>query len=752
MVTGDAVNVAARLRGAAEPGGSWPPSAPPRGAGASGSRRSARSTSRARRAPVAMELLEGGAAIQDRGVPGLHAPMVGRDEELAVADDVPSIASAEEAGRTSSRSTAMPASGRAGSPRSSCGGRSECRHRDRAGALPSVRRRHHLLAARGDPQGSRRRPGLGPAGARAREDPHGGRELLTEDVASDPARATAALAFTVGRRRSRVRLRVDGASRGARRRSTPAGGRSSPRSRPSGPLVVIVEDIHWADPALLDLLDELVERVVGPVLFVCPSRPDLAARRPAWGGGRRNPSRSSARSARRRSKRTGSSTCCSRSTTCPPSVHARILERAEGNPFFLEEIVRQLIDEGHLVREGERLARAGRDRGRRRSPTRCRPCSRRASTSSSPEDKRVLQAAAVVGRVFWPGAGGAARTPGRRSVDEHRSAGSRIAELVLVAAGSSHGRTAGVHLQARADPRRRLRVPPRRDRADAHAAVAGWIEETAGERAREIAELLAYHSSTAVALSQRPRRRGPSDDLRAAAFRWSLRASDEARRRLVVRKARRLAEEALDLASGDLERTDALEMLARAFFADYSGDLAWRYYREAALTRARAEPPDEETRGASRCARLRRGGSMAGIPPRRRAGRRDRRANCWSSGSRICRHGRHGGADPAPGIRALWPFAFAPEGYSEAELEELETAGLQAAEMALRMGLPNRASAAFDQATGPWVRPVVTAGSIRIWEMRSEVMARSDGHARDRRLLRGGRLGAFRGRPLRRGT
>jgi predicted ATPase len=106
---------------------------------------------------------------------------------------------------------------------------------------------------------------------------------------------------------------------------------------------------------------------------------------------------------------------------------------------------------------------------------------------------------------------------------------------------------------------------PRRDRTDAHAAVAGWIEETAGDRARELAELLAYHLSTAVALT-RDTTGEPAEELRRAAFRWLLQASDEARRRLVAVKAQRLAGEALDLASGDLERTDALEMLGHAFF------------------------------------------------------------------------------------------------------------------------------------------------------------------------------------------
>ena len=62
--------------------------------------------------------------------------------------------------------------------------------------------------------------------------------------------------------------------------------------------------------------------------------------------------------------------------------------------------------------------------------------------------------------------------------------------------------------------------------------------------------------------------------------------------RLVPRKAARLAEDALALASGDLERTDALESLAEAFLVAFTGDLAWRYFREAALVRDAAQPPD----------------------------------------------------------------------------------------------------------------------------------------------------------------
>ena len=116
----------------------------------------------------------------------------------------------------------------------------------------------------------------------------------------------------------------------------------------------MIEDIHWADPALLDLLEHLADRVVGPVLFLCPVPAGAHGAPPRMG--RRPPQRllPRDRAAVRRATPTSSSACCSRSRICPTASASQILERAEGNPFFLEEIVRHLIDDGRIVRAGDR--------------------------------------------------------------------------------------------------------------------------------------------------------------------------------------------------------------------------------------------------------------------------------------------------------------------------------------------------------------------------------------------------------------
>jgi tetratricopeptide (TPR) repeat protein len=397
-------------------------------------------------------------------------------------------------------------------------------------------------------------------------------------------------------------------------------------------------------------------------------------------------------------------------------VHARILERAEGNPFFLEEIVRQLIDEGHLVHEGDRW-RALDEIEQVVIPDTVQAVLAARFDLLDAQEKRVLQAAAVVGRIFWPGPVSLlAHLPDEAVDTSLRTLEDR--ELVLSRLTSSLAGQQELifkHVLIRDVAYESL---PRRERTDAHAAVAGWIQETAGDRAGEMSELLAYHLSTAVVLS-RDAPGGPTEELRLDAFRWLLRASDGARRRLVVRKAQRLAEEALELAADELERTDALELLAEAFQIDYAGDLAWRYFREAAFLRASAEPSD-----GGRVARLaalgcevavRWPGSMRGEPPSEETVR-----ELWELGMTHLPPGDSEERIRLFGVRAGWAFAF-PGGYDEEQLAELSDAALEGASIALRMGLPNRASAAYDQAIGPWISHGRYGLALPIWEMRSHI-------------------------------
>ena len=99
-------------------------------------------------------------------------------------------------------------------------------------------------------------------------------DVLTDDVTSDRARTTAALAYTVGVEDPAFRF-GDMDPREVRVEIHAAWRSFFSALGAAGPTIAIVEDIHWADAALLDLLDELAEGVTGSVVFLCPARPEL---------------------------------------------------------------------------------------------------------------------------------------------------------------------------------------------------------------------------------------------------------------------------------------------------------------------------------------------------------------------------------------------------------------------------------------------------------------------------------------------
>src|SRR5439155_1277801 len=151
---------------------------------------------------------------------------------------------------------------------------------------------------------------------------------------------------------------------------------------------------------------------------------------------------------------------------------------------------------------------------------------------------------------------------------------------------------------------------PRRDRVGAHAEVARWIEDTAGERRDEFVELLAHHYVEA--------HRGAREDgridaetverLRRGAFDSLLRASVDARSKMALSKARRLAEQAEAVGASAEERAMALEALGLVNLTDYQGDMAYRAFRDAAGLRA-AEIPEGRLALARVCAR-----ALASVP------------------------------------------------------------------------------------------------------------------------------------------
>jgi len=113
------------------------------------------------------------------------------------------------------------------------------------------------------------------------------------------------------------------------------------------PLVVVLEDVHWAERPLLDLVDSVVDRLHAPVLLLCLARPELLEQRPTWAAGKPRaittslPPLSTGETRRVAELLLGA--------RAPSSVVERICESAEGNPLYIEQFVAMLADQGLLV-------------------------------------------------------------------------------------------------------------------------------------------------------------------------------------------------------------------------------------------------------------------------------------------------------------------------------------------------------------------------------------------------------------------
>jgi DNA-binding SARP family transcriptional activator/tetratricopeptide (TPR) repeat protein len=320
------------------------------------------------------------------------------------------------------------------------------------------------------------------------------------------------------------------------------------------PAVLVVEDLHWAEPALLDMVEQLVARSTGPLLVVATARPELLEQRPGWG-----------RTATQLTLEPLTNDEAHRLVSellpdAAPTLHERVVGIAEGNPFFAEEIAHHLRDRGRL--SGVPI------------PTTVRAVLAARLDALPAAEKRALQDAAVVGRSFW--ASSLAAEPAALRALEDRG-------LVVTRPTSSlpgHTELWFRHALIREVAYRS--IPESQLRA-AHASVGEWLAGLAGDRREEFVELLAHHFERAAA-------GGGLEPVRAHAIRALVEAGDAARRRAAIDDAVQFADRALALAHDDAERPAALEVKARALHAAVRTDEALRAYLEALRL-----APDEAT-------------------------------------------------------------------------------------------------------------------------------------------------------------
>ncbi len=295
------------------------------------------------------------------------------------------------------------------------------------------------------------------------------------------------------------------------------------------PLVLVFEDIHWAEESLLELIEHLVTWVrEAPLLVISLARPELLDIRPGWGGGRVRATAIELEPLGEAESEELVEALVSDGLTA--EERRAVLAKTEGNPLFVEETVRMLSEDGA--------------EGIGRIPDTLQALIAARIDRLAPEAKALLQRAAVIGRIFWRGAL-ERLSPELESLEQPLD-DLRLREFVLDEPLSSiRGETAYKfkHVLIREVAYGGI---SKSARAEHHRRFAEWLKERAGD---ELLEIRAYHLDHATALLAELDGSAPVELQREAAE-----ALTEAGLRAFAREANRTARQHL-LRSVELEPT-----------------------------------------------------------------------------------------------------------------------------------------------------------------------------------------------------
>jgi predicted ATPase/class 3 adenylate cyclase len=325
------------------------------------------------------------------------------------------------------------------------------------------------------------------------------------------------------------------------------------------PLVLVFEDLHWADDALLDFVEHLVDWSTGvPLLVICTARPELYERWPGWGGGKRNSTTVSLSPLTTEETARLIGALLSQAVL-PAETQAALLERAGGNPLYAEEFVRMLGDRGVLEQDGAvtRIATSAEIP----VPETIQALIAARLDTLPAERKSLLHAAAVVGKVFWGGAVASVSGVAEDAVEEalHELSRKELVRHVRNSSVRGEDEYSFWHVLVRDVAYGQL---PRAARTAKHRAAAEWIERSAGERVSDHAELLVHHYGRALELARAARE--DVQELEKQAKRFLVLAGERALR-LDVAKAESFYRQALELLPrGKPERAKVLASAAEA--------------------------------------------------------------------------------------------------------------------------------------------------------------------------------------------
>jgi predicted ATPase/class 3 adenylate cyclase len=274
------------------------------------------------------------------------------------------------------------------------------------------------------------------------------------------------------------------------------------------PLVVIVEDIHWAEPTFLDLIRYVVESTEdSAVVIACSSRPDLLEDHPELAEARSHlqiltlEPLSEDESVRVVENLLGS-------TALDGRARARIIEAAEGNPLFVEQMLSMLIDDGILDRDAKGRWILVRDLGSFTIPPTINALLSARLDRLGMIDRAVIGRGAVMGQVFFSGAVQELAPENVRPGVAESLANLTRKELIRPQESTFAGQEAFRfgHILIRDAAYHSLL---KRSRAELHERFVDWLERVAPDRVIEYEEIRGYHLEQAYLIRVQL---GPFDD------------------------------------------------------------------------------------------------------------------------------------------------------------------------------------------------------------------------------------------------
>ena len=311
-------------------------------------------------------------------------------------------------------------------------------------------------------------------------------------------------------------------------------------------LILVFDDIHWAEPNFLDLVEHVADwSRDAPILILCMARPELLDARPAWAGGKLNATSVLLEPLSEEECERLVDNLLGRAALAPPA-RLHITEAAEGNPLFVEEMLSMLIDDGVLERRNGHWAPTS-DLSAVKVPPTIQALLAARLDRLAIDERTVIERASVEGSVFHQGAVvELAEEALRAQIRAHVGTLVRK-ELIRPDRAAFAGEEAFRfrHLLIRDAAYESL---PKELRADLHERFAAWLERKAADRTVEYEEITAYHLEQAYSYRAEL---GPVDE-------HGRELAQKAGERLASAGRRAMAREDMPAAAKLLERTTEL--------------------------------------------------------------------------------------------------------------------------------------------------------------------------------------------------